>query len=70
MVAEIQGGIKKKILRPQYFYNIFFPSYFGNVIATFHFFKKKKKKMICAHNFHNIFTTNFKWQVVIVGLKK
>ena len=23
MVAEIQGGIKKKMLRPQYFYNIF-----------------------------------------------
>ena len=21
-------------------------------------------------NFYNIFTTNFKWQVVIVGLKK
>ena len=28
------------------------------------------KEMICAHNFYNIFTTNFKWQVVIVGLKK
>ena len=28
------------------------------------------KEMISAHNFYNIFTTNFKWQVVIVGLKK
>ena len=27
-------------------------------------------EMICAHNFYNIFATNFKWQVVIVGLKK
>ena len=27
-------------------------------------------EMICAHNFYNIFTTNFKWQVVIVELKK
>ena len=25
--------------------------------------------MISAHNFYNIFTTNFKWQVIIVGLK-
>ena len=29
-----------------------------------------KIEMICAHNFYNIFTTTFKWQVVIVGLKK
>ena len=36
----------------------FFPSYFGNDI------------WICAHNFYNIFITNFKWQVVIVRLKK
>ena len=28
------------------------------------------KEMICAHNFYNIFTTIFKWQVVIVRLKK
>ena len=26
--------------------------------------------MVFAHNFYNIFTVNFKWQVVIVGLKK
>ena len=38
------------------------PSYFH----FFFFFKEK----ICAHNFYNISTTNFKWQVVIVGLKK
>ena len=49
-----------------------FHSYFDNAIAInpFHFKKKKKLEMICAHDFYNIFTTNFKWQVVIVGLKK
>ena len=26
--------------------------------------------MICAYNFYNIFTTNFKWLVVIIRLKK
>ena len=35
--------------------------------STFFFFFKE---MISAHNFYNIFTTNFKWQVIIVGLKK
>ena len=52
MIAEIWGGVKRKMLRPQYFYNIFFPSYFGNVIATFHFFFLKKKKWYV----HTIFT--------------
>ena len=39
-----------------------------NSIPLFFFFFFKE--MISAHNFYNIFTTNFKWQVVIVGLKK
>ena len=34
--------------------------------STFFFFFY----MIYAHNFYNIFITNFKWQVVIVELKK
>ena len=37
-----------------------------NSIPLFFFFKE----MISAHNFYNIFTTKFKWQVVIIGLKK
>ena len=28
------------------------------------------REMICPQYFHKIFTTNFKWQVVIVGAKK
>ena len=28
------------------------------------------REMICLQYFHKIFTTNFKWQVVIVGTKK
>ena len=56
---------------PQTNCNNFFPSYFGNTITTipFHFFFFFKE-MKCAHNFYNIFTTNFKWQVVIVGLDR
>ena len=48
----------------------------GNGIAEIGGEKKFHKKnfpfleMVCVHNFYNIFTTNFKWQVVIVGLKK
>ena len=30
----------------------------------------KKKKVLHPPYFYNIFTTNFKWQVVIVELKK
>ena len=44
--------------------NNFFPSYFGNDIATnpFHsFLLLFILEMICAHNFYNIFTKNFKW---------
>ena len=49
----------------------FFPSYFGNAIATFHFFLFYFfPEMICAPHFYNTSTTNFKRQVVIVGLKK
>ena len=54
MVAEIWGGIKKKMLRPQ-------------ALPHFTFFFLE---MICAPHFYNIFTINFKWQVVIVELKK
>ena len=41
----------------------FFPSYFDNAIATnpFHFIYLFKKWYV-----HTIFTTNFKWQVVIM----
>ena len=53
---------------------IFFPSYFDNAIAIILLYFLKKffffKEMVSAHNFYNIFTTNFKWQVVIVRLKK
>ena len=42
------------------------PQIHSIIFLVFYFFIK----MICAHNFYNIFTINFKWQVVIVGLKK
>ena len=59
MIAEIWGGVKRKKLRSQYFYNIFFPSYFGNVIATFHFFKKKKKRNDMCTQFSQYFYNKF-----------
>ena len=59
MIAEIWGGVKRKMLRPQYFYNIFFPSYFGNVIATFHFLKKKKKRNDMCTQFSQYFYNKF-----------
>ena len=57
-IAEIGGEIL-----------FFFPVIFAMPLphSTFFFFFKE---MICSHNFYNIFTTNFKWRVVIVELKK
>ena len=54
---------------------IFFPLLFQQChchksIPQFFYFFYFFIKMICAYNFYNIFTTNFKCQVVIVGLKK
>ena len=60
---------KKFRLLPQ-FYSFFFPHIFGNAIATIPFFFFFFLEMISAQNFYNIFTITFKWQVVIVGLKK
>ena len=34
MVAEVWGGIKKKMLRPQYFYNIFTTNHSWLVIIS------------------------------------
>ena len=59
-IAEIGGGI------------FFFPPISAMPLSysTYFFLLFFFKEKICAHNFYNIFTTNFKWQVVIVGLKK
>ena len=71
VIAEIRG--KKKIYIYIYIYIGIMKRgmAFGNAIATipFHFFFFLNKLSV-AHNFYNIFTTNFKCQVVIVGLKK
>ena len=69
MVAEIWGGIKKKksatfTIFLQHFHNKS-QCHCHNSIPLFFFLE-----MICAQNFYNIFTKNFKCQVVIVGLKK
>ena len=50
------------------------------IVCNYHFLKKKsgmelwqwycRNRRGSAHNFYNIFTTNFNWRVVIVGLKK
>ena len=74
MVTEIWGGIKKKMLRSQYFYNIFTTNHRWLVIISSNlnltlrllFFKKWY-----VHTIFTIFLQQiFKWQVVIVGLKK
>ena len=52
-----------------FFSHLFRQCHCHNSIILF-FFKFFFKEMICAHNFYTIFTTNFKWQVVIIRLKK
>ena len=37
----------------------------GNQVVENEGKKKKKKEMLCPQHFYNIFTTNYKWLVVI-----
>ena len=49
----------------QFFFSSISTMPLPKILLTIFFFLE----MICTHNFYNIFTTNFKWQVVIFGLK-